>query len=97
MGHFRDTVKGVGRDRADAEASAVSEFLAENGRRYTIREVESATFVRKVPPEKRVVSTVPIIWNGVRRMAESVEMVPDPAAPSEKWLEEWEFILHTHG
>lgn len=94
MAHNYDTVRGIGKDREDAESAAVSEFLYENGRRHDVRDVESPKLIRKVPPKKRVEEERRS--RDGRLLAIVVSMVDDPEAPPDQWLEEWEFVLHTH-
>lgn len=102
MGHFHDTIRGIGKNKAEAQASALADFFYENGHRYNLREVEESTFIRKVPPKKwtetgrmRIGERMPsgyIQWKDVPRM----EYREDPSLPESDWLEEWEFLIHTH-
>lgn len=88
MGHFHDKVTATGKDRQDAEQNAIADFYYEHGHRYDIREVVSAVLIRKVPPMKTVTE--------VRGRNEYISSQPDPTAPESEWLEEWEFVLHSH-
>jgi len=88
MGHFYDTIRGIGKNRQDALHTAIDEFLYENGHRHSVCDYSEGTLVRKVPPhkEKRVTT-------GNHTL---ISYEPDPTAPQNEWLEMWEFELHTH-
>lgn len=88
MGHFHTTVRGRGKNRAEAQANAIDEFFHENGHRHSLRDVESARFIAKVPP------TGVITRKGRHEHHDYTQQ--NTAAPPEEWLEEWEFDLHTH-
>ena len=97
MGHYYTAIKAVGKNRQEAEASAIHDFFYEHGHRHSLREIESAKFVRKVPPKKEVRKDVSGGWRGHLNVPYvRIEMVEDQDAPPEQWLEEWEFVLHTH-
>ena len=96
MGHFYTKVKAVGKNREEAESAAVSDFFYEHGHRHNLRGVESATLIRKVPPKKEVREQKPNPFNRYGNLTTFISQVDDPDAPPEKWLEEWEFELHTH-
>src|SRR4051812_49314982 len=76
MGHYHKTVRGVGRDRKDAEGAAISDFFYEHGHRHSLREVESAVFIKKVPPKKQVEEN----RGGMRYIL----TVDDPEAPPDE-------------
>lgn len=88
MGHFYDTIKAEGKNRADAQANAVDEFLQENGHRHEVRDVSQGRLIEKVPPMVMV----------EEQRGNTSYFTPrrDPTAPQSKWLEVWEFELHTH-
>ena len=88
MGHHRTTVRGCGKDRAEAQANAIAAFFHEHGHRHDLREIERASFVARIPPMGVVTRTGNHeAWDYTK---------PNTAAPPEEWLEEWEFDLHTH-
>lgn len=97
MGHFRTEVRGVGKTRREAESAAVADFFHEHGHRHSLREVESAVLVRRVPPKKEV-ETIRLGTDLYGRTTRTrvITFEDDPDAPPEEWLEEWEFVLHTH-
>lgn len=88
-GHFYETVRGEGKNQKEAEASAIADFLHEHGHRHDIREVLKPTLIEKKPPQKQVSKPGP----GGNTY---ITFEPDEKAPKDKWLEVWEFELHTH-
>jgi hypothetical protein len=98
MGHHYNKVIAIGRNREEALARAWSDFLYENGHRHSERGVESARMIRKVPPQKEVRESRRGrgFGYGPAQYTVMVKMIDDPDAPPDKWLEEWEFELHTH-
>jgi hypothetical protein len=88
MGHHHTTVRGRGKNKAAARATALDEFFLEHGRRHSLRDVTSSRFIAKVPPMGVV------IRKGHHEIHDYTQ--PNTAAPPEEWLEEWEFDLHTH-
>jgi hypothetical protein len=99
MGHFHQTIKGIGKNRKEAEQAAISEFLHENGHRHSVRDTSKFKLLRKVPPMKQVetIREGGIDWRTGRVVKHTyIESVEDPSAPQKDWLEEWEFELHTH-
>ena len=88
MGHFHTTVRGRGKNRAEAQANAIDDFFHEHGNRHSLRDVERARFIAKVPP-------MGVITRKGRHEHRDYTQ-PNTAAPPEEWLEEWEFDLHTH-
>lgn len=88
MGHFYTTVRGKGKDRREAEANAIEEFLYEAGNRHSVRDIKNAKLIATVPPM------------GVVRHEHGNEIhdytQPNTDAPKKQWLQEWEFTLHTH-
>jgi len=88
MGHHHHTVRGRGKNRSEAQLSAIDEFFYEHGHQYDLREVVSARLIGKVPPMGIV----------IRRGRDEIldYTKPNTAAAPEEWLEEWEFVLHTH-
>lgn len=98
MGHHYNTVRGIGKDKEDAKHAAIDQFLYENGHRHSVRGVESAKMIRKVPPQKQVEEKKAhrVFGYAYPQYTTYIRMVDDPDAPPEKWLEEWEFELHTH-
>ena len=97
LGHFYNTITGVGKNRKEAETRAIADFMYEHGHRHSVRGIEAAKMLRKVPPKKNVEEKLPA---GHRPYGNNhtiiVRTVEDTDAPPEKWLEEWEFELHTH-
>lgn len=95
MGHFHTEVTAVGQNQEIAQANAIADFFREHGPQHNLREIESATFVKKVPPNKTVeTKRRSKIWPFHEAVYISSE--PDPAAPEDEWLEQWTFTLHTH-
>ena len=88
MGHHHNYIKGVGKNRTEAESAAIDEFLAEEGHRHSVRDVSCAIFIKKIPPTKSIEIKT--------KHHTLIQSVPDMDAPKDKWLEEWEFNLHTH-
>lgn len=88
MGHHHNTVRGRGKDRAEAQCVAIDDFFREHGHRHDLREVVSARFIGKVPP-------MGVVTRKGRHETWDYTK-PNTAAPPEAWLEEWEFVLHTH-
>ena len=88
MGHHHNTIRGRGKNRAEAQQSAIEEFLYENGHRHDVRDVTNARFIGKFPP-------MGVITRKGRHEHHDYTK-PNTAAPPEEWLEEWEFDLHTH-
>lgn len=88
MAHNYETVRGIGKNREEAESAAISDFFYEHGHRHSLRGIESAVYIGKVPPKKQVVE----LKGGMRHISQ----VEDPTAPAGEWLEEWEFVIHTH-
>ena len=88
MGHHHHTVRGRGKDRAEAQTEALHAFFHENGHRYDLRDVISARFIAKVPP-------MGVITHKGRHEHHDYTK-PNTAAPAEEWLEEWEFVFHMH-
>lgn len=84
MGHHYNTIRGVGKDRQEAQSRAIDDFLYEEGHRHSVRGVDKAELIQKVPP-MRIVTEGNFMFNK-----------PDPNAPESEWLEEWQFELHTH-
>jgi hypothetical protein len=88
MGHFHETVRGIGKDRAEAVRNGIDDFMRENGTRHSVRDTSKFKLLRKVPPERMVEEVI-----GGRKYLTNK---PDESAPKREWLEEWEFELHTH-
>ncbi len=88
MGHHHTTVRGTGKNRAEAQANAIDEFFHEHGHRHSLRDVSKPRFIQKVPPMGVVTR------KGRHEHWDYTK--PNTAAPPEEWLEEWEFDLHTH-
>jgi hypothetical protein len=91
-GHFYEMVVAVGKNRKEAERNAIDEFLLENGHRHSVRGVDKARLIEKVPPNKQKET----VRGRGRDSMTYVEYLPDPTAPENEWLEKWEFELHTH-
>jgi hypothetical protein len=92
MGYYTETVRQVGRNRAEAERAAVAAFRAEHGGAVRVDGVESAKLVRKVPPKMEVRET--LFRGGYRQQSVyRTREGDDTKAPAEKWLEEWDFVL----
>jgi len=87
-GHFYTTVEGKGKTKMEAQRNAVDDYLYENGRRHSVREILSPKFIRKEPP-----MGVTYVQNGVTHHDYTK---PNTAAPEKDWVEVWEFELHTH-
>ena len=88
MGHHHNTVRGRGKNRAEAQANAIEEFFYEHGHRHDLREVLSSRLIQKVPPMGVITR------KGRHEHCDYTK--PNTSAPTEEWLEEWEFVLHTH-
>lgn len=88
MAHYFETVRGVGKDKSEAQRAALDEFLYENGHRHSFRSWDEETLIGRVPPKREVWSE-----EGGFRVCRTVV---DQKAPPSEWLEEWEFVLHTH-
>ena len=88
MGHHYNTINGTGKNRKEAERNAIDDFLHEHGHRHSVRGIEEAKMIRKVPPKKQLTERT--------HYQTVVRQVDDPDAPPDQWLEEWEFELHTH-
>ena len=88
MGHFNNMIVGTGKNRREAEADAIDEFIMENGHRHDVRDVSKAKLIKTVPPMKNVEEP----------MGKDIYIrsVPNEDAPKNEWLEVWEFELHTH-
>jgi hypothetical protein len=96
MGHFYTEVTATGKDRQEAQAAAIADFLFENGQRHSVREVTKPRLLRRVPPKvRRETLKQGKPWLGMPNYV-IVEMVEDLSAPKRDWLEEWQFTLHTH-
>jgi hypothetical protein len=84
VGHHYENHTGIGANRKEAQADAVSMFYHENGHRCSIREVLDAKLIRRVPPNAWVTVGKDQHWK------------ENPDAPASEWMEEWSFKLHYH-
>ena len=88
MGHHYNIIVGKGKNKWEAQRSAIDDFLYEEGNRHSVRGIESATLIKRVPPTHFV----------ERKEGQNtiVTSEPNEKAPPSEWLEVWEFELHTH-
>mgnify|MGYP001561372718 FL=1 len=101
MGHFYTEVQAIGPTREEAQTKATEEFFHEHGHRHSLRGVEAARLLRRVPPTRCVTREVDKPGFGVNVQLPNGHWLwsgeeEDPTAPTEKWWGEWQFVLHTH-
>lgn len=88
MGHYHEDLQGTGKNKQSALDNAIDEFIHENGHRYSYRGLDSATFVKKIPPMK---------WVKEQRGRTLYQYQKrDFNAPESEWLEVWDFVVHFH-
>lgn len=93
MGYSRQTYRGVGKNRFEAESDAISQFYYDNGHDCDVREIVSARFIGKHAPNKPVVDKVDFVDG---HKIEHIHLEEDESVPEDQWLEEWEFELKYH-